>query len=134
LFTAMLLLAFGATRADAQVVWPISNADYNCTWSLPDPAHPGQFIFGTSINRFANLQGNNYLRRGYLQITYPSGAFTETSVTVTKPVNNCGAGCTTFELTTGTGIQCKAFQAFSSGEALSFAQCSNGALQICTLN
>jgi hypothetical protein len=134
LFAAALLLVFGVGRAEAQTVWwPYSDADYYCYWQLPDPAHPGQVITGTSIDRFANLQGNNYLRRGYLQITYPSGAFSETSVTITKPVNNCGAGCTSFELTTGTGVQCKDFRSFNNSTALSFAQCSNGALQLCVL-
>src|SRR5262245_41510843 len=112
LLAAALLMMLAVSRAEAQTVWwPYSDTDYHCVWSLPDPAHPGQYITGTSINRFAHLQGNNYLRRGTLQITYPSGAFSETAVTVTKPVNNCGDGCTSFELTTGNGIQCKDFRA-----------------------
>jgi hypothetical protein len=130
LFAAATLLALGTDRAEAAVWWPASDRNYYCNWELPDPAHPGQVIYGASTIHFANLQGNNYLRRGYLQTWYPSGAFSETAVTITKPVSSC-PDCTTFELTTGSGIQCKDFRTIAFGAFLYFDQCSNGARQSC---
>lgn len=133
LFAIALLLTFGSGRAEAQSVWwPYADLNYSCDWEKPDPANPGQLIEGTSTIQFYQFAGNDYLRRGYLRTWYPSGGFSEVGVTVTKPVN-CGADCTSFELTTSSGVQCKNFRVFNFRNNLFFDECSNGALQWCHL-
>ncbi|MEA2604054.1 MAG: hypothetical protein QOF89_5046 [Acidobacteriota bacterium] len=134
--SALLVLAAAgvATAQSFQVNWPISNHQYFCAWTKPDPNHPGGVISGNSYVTFRDLIGNNYLRRGTLETVYLDYSSTSTPVTVTKPefisVNN-----TKFELTTGSGIQCKDFETFASStnsvSNLYFAQCSNGAVQQC---
>ena len=128
-----LLLAVTAVAANAQssVHWPVSNHGYYCSWSKPDPNHPGTQLTGTAIVTFVNLAGNDYLRRGTLRNEYPTGAVTESGVTVTKPVL-LSPDTTQFELTTSTGIQCKNFETLYNSFYLYFDQCSNGAQQWCS--
>lgn len=129
----MLAASFLGSAAGAQTTpdWPVSNHPYNCSWSKPDPNNPGSQITGTAFVTFVNLAGNDYLRRGTLRNLYPTGAITETAVTVTKPVI-LSASTTQFELTTGTGIQCQDFETLGNSIYLYFGSCSNGSQQWCS--
>jgi hypothetical protein len=137
LFALLVAVAATAASAQTQVNWPVSDHGYYCSWSKPDPNNPGSRIQGTAIVTFKNLAGNNYLRRGTLRNDYPpydGSNYTETPVTVTKPVLFTDYQ-TQFELTTGTGVQCKDFETYRSGSvvfALYFDDCSNGAQQSCS--
>jgi hypothetical protein len=129
---AVLAASFLGSAAWAQApIWPVSNHPYNCSWSKPDPNNPGTQLTGTAVVTFVDLAGNDYLRRGTLRNLYPTGALTETPVTVTKPVP-LYPGTTQFELTTGTGIQCKDFETLGNAFYLFFGSCSNGAQQWCS--
>ena len=131
--SALLLAAAVTAAANAQssINWPVANHGYYCSWSKPDPNHPGTQLTGTATVTFVNLAGNDYLRRGILRNEYPTGAVSESFVTVTKPVP-LYVDNTQFELTTSTGIQCKNFQTLFYSFYLYFDQCSNGAQQWCT--
>ena len=131
IFAATALVpSFAGSAASAQTPnWPVSNHPYYCSWSKPDPNNPGSQLTGSAFVTFVDLAGNNYLRRGTLKNVYPTGAVSEASVTVTKPVPV--ANGTQFELTTGTGIQCQDFESLWSSSYLYFGACSNGAQQQC---
>jgi hypothetical protein len=130
LFALLLASLAGASvQAQTPLNWPVPNHGYHCLWSKPDPNNPGSQLTGTATVTFVNLAGNDYLRRGILRNDYPSGASSESFVTVTKPMP-ISVDQTQFELTTGTGVQCKDFEVYSYGY-LFFGNCSNGALQSC---
>jgi hypothetical protein len=131
---AVLVSSFLGTAVSAQAAqinWPVANHGYYCSWSKPDPNNPGSTLYGTAIVTFVNLAGNDYLRRGILRNDYPNGTYSETFVTVTKPVP-LTVDNTQFELTTGTGVQCKDFETLFYSTFLHFGQCSNGAVQNCS--
>lgn len=129
LFALLLVVAVAANAQSLN--WPVPNHGYYCSWSKPDPNHPGTQLTGTATVTFVDLAGNNYLRRGILRNEYPTGAVSESFVTVTKPVI-LTPDTTQFELTTSTGIQCKNFLSQFYSFYLYFDQCSNGAQQWCS--
>lgn len=131
---AVLVASFLVSVASAQTApnWPVSNHPYNCSWSKPDPNHPGSQLTGTALVTFVDLAGNNYLRRGILRNLYPGNPTpSESFVTVTKPMI-LSPDSTQFELTTSTGIQCKDFETLFYSTYLYFGTCSNGAQQWCS--
>lgn len=129
---AALLLTLGAGIAQAQE-YPLGSP-YLCNWEKPDPANPGQKIYGKSIVTFRNLTGDDFSKTGTLLTVYPNGSSTERPITVSWDWGTWTYNRFTLQVTQNppqSPITCKLTTSNASQQVV-FSQCSNGAYQSCT--